>query len=57
LRQVQDQIEKYSVTVHYLSICRYANEGLIASPKQMGPPGTIAKANYKMVKLEGSVRP
>ncbi len=57
LRQVQDQIEKYSVTVHYLSICRYANEGLIASPKQMGPPGTIAKANYKLVKLEGSVRP
>ncbi len=50
LRQVQDQIKKkYSVTVHYSSICRYANKGLIASPKQMGPPGTIAKANYKLL--------
>ena len=50
LRQVQDRIKKkYSVTVHYSSICRYANEGLIASPKQMGPPGTIAKANYKVL--------
>jgi hypothetical protein len=49
LRQVQDEIIKYSMTVHYSSICRYANEGLIASPKKMGPPGMIPKANYKLL--------
>jgi hypothetical protein len=49
LRQVQDQIKKYSVDVHYSTISRYANEGLIASPKKMGPPGTIAKADYKLL--------
>jgi hypothetical protein len=58
LRQVQDQIKKIfcdcSLLVH-LPLCKWGS--IIASPKQMGPPGTIAKANYKLVKLEGSVRP
>ncbi len=43
------KLKKYSVTVHYSPICCYANEGLIASPKKMGPPGTIPKANYKLL--------
>ena len=51
LRQVQEKImKKYSVNIHHLTICCYANEGLVgASPKKMGPPGHISKANYKIL--------
>ena len=51
LRQVQDHIaKKNSVTVHYSTISRYANEGLLnASPKKMGPAGTFAKSTYKLL--------
>ena len=51
LRQVQDHIaKKYSVTVHYSRISRYANEGLLnASPKKMGPACTFAKSMYKLL--------
>ena len=50
LRQVQEKImKKYSVNVHYSSICQYANEGLVgALPKKMGPPGHISKVIYKL---------
>ena len=53
LRQVQEKImKKYSVNVHYLSICQYANEGLVgALPKKMGPPGHISKATYKRLPI------
>jgi hypothetical protein len=51
LRQVQEKIrKKYSVPIHYSTICRYANEGLVgALSKKMGPPGHISKANYKLL--------
>jgi hypothetical protein len=51
LRQVQDHIaKKYSVTVHYSTISRYANEGLLnALPKKMGPAGKFAKSTYKLL--------
>ncbi len=51
MRQVQDHIaNKYSVTVHYPTISRYANEGLLnASPKKMGPAGNFAKSTYKLL--------
>jgi transposase-like protein len=51
LRQVQDHIAKeYSVTVHYSTISRYANEGLLnALPKKMGPAGKFAKSTYKLL--------
>jgi hypothetical protein len=52
LRQVQDHIAKqYSVTVHYSTISRYANKGLVlnASPKKMGPAGNFAKSTYKLL--------
>ena len=49
LRQVQAKIKKkYLVDIHYSTISRYANEGLVgASPKKLGPPGHLSKANYK----------
>jgi hypothetical protein len=51
LRQVQEKImKKYSVNIHYSTISRYVKEGLVgASPKKMGPPGHISKANYKLL--------
>ena len=51
LRQVQEKImKKCSVSIHYSTICHYANEGLVGvSPKKMGPPGHISKANYKLL--------
>jgi hypothetical protein len=36
LRQVQDQIKKYSVTVHYLSICRYAEQNRTEQLRKLG---------------------
>jgi len=50
LSGMQEKImKKYSVNVHYSSICQYANEGLVgALPKKMGPPGHISKATYKL---------
>jgi hypothetical protein len=51
LRQVQAKIKKkYLVDIHYSTISRYANEGLVgASPKKLGPPGRLSKANDKLL--------
>jgi hypothetical protein len=51
LRQVQDEIaKKYSITVNYSPISRYANAGLLnVSPKKKGPAGTFAQSTYKLL--------
>jgi hypothetical protein len=51
LRQVQAKMKKnYLVDIHYSTISRYATEGLVgASPKKLGPPGHLSKANYKLL--------
>jgi len=51
LWQVQAKMKKkYLVNIHYSTISRYANEGLVgASPKKLGPPGHLSKANYKLL--------
>jgi hypothetical protein len=51
LRQVQAKMKKkYLVDIHYSTISRYANEGLVgASPKKLGPPGHLSKGNYKLL--------
>jgi hypothetical protein len=51
-RQVAKKIEKKygSVTPHYSTMVRYANEGLVnASPKKMGPVGNISATAYKLL--------
>ncbi len=49
LRQVQDHIANKYFVIHYSTISRYANKGLLnASPKKTGPAGRFCEINVQI---------